>query len=58
MSLISDIFTIKDFLAKDNLSIPPYQRPYKWTEKNVNQLIEDILENFGKKKDVYLKGLN
>lgn len=23
--------------------IPPYQRPYKWTAKNVNQLISDIL---------------
>lgn len=23
--------------------IPPYQRPYKWTAKNVNQLITDIL---------------
>ena len=27
----------------DKLSIPPYQRPYKWTAKNVNQLITDIL---------------
>ena len=27
----------------DKLSIPPYQRPYKWTAKNVNQLISDIL---------------
>ena len=56
MSLISDIFTIKDFLAKDNLSIPPYQRPYKWTEKNVNQLIDDILENCGNKKSAYRLG--
>ena len=27
----------------DKLVIPPYQRPYKWTAKNVNQLITDIL---------------
>ena len=33
------------------LSIPNYQRPYKWTTKNVNQLIEDILENFEKASD-------
>ena len=30
--------TFKDF------TIPPYQRPYKWTVKNVNQLISDLLE--------------
>lgn len=24
------------------LTIPPYQRPYKWSEKNVIQLLEDI----------------
>jgi hypothetical protein len=27
----------------DQLTIPPYQRPYKWTAKNVNQLITDLL---------------
>lgn len=37
------IIKIKDLLQKDNLQIPDYQRPYKWTEKNVNQLIDDIL---------------
>lgn len=25
------------------MSIPPYQRPYKWTSRNVNQLITDII---------------
>ena len=30
----------KDFL----FSIPEYQRPYKWTIENVNQLIDDIRE--------------
>ncbi len=27
----------------DRFAIPDYQRPYKWTSKNVNQLIDDIL---------------
>ena len=27
----------------DLFNIPLYQRPYKWTQKNVNQLIDDIL---------------
>lgn len=26
----------------DQLRIPPYQRPYKWTVENVNQLINDL----------------
>ena len=31
-------------LVKETLIIPVYQRPYKWTEKNVIQLLEDIFE--------------
>lgn len=31
-----------DELLKHNLIIPNYQRPYKWTEKNVIDLIQDI----------------
>ena len=27
-----------------NLVIPNYQRPYKWTGKNVIQLLDDIIE--------------
>ena len=32
-----------DSLPFNDFVIPPYQRPYKWTAKNVNQLISDIL---------------
>ena len=35
--------TIKDLICLNNLSIPEYQRPYKWQSKHVKQLIEDIL---------------
>ncbi len=31
-------------LVKIELIIPVYQRPYKWTEKNVVQLLEDIFD--------------
>ena len=31
-------------LSIQKLTIPVYQRPYKWTEKNVIQLLEDIFE--------------
>ena len=30
-------------LLKLSLSIPSYQRPYKWSEKNVQQLLDDII---------------
>ena len=30
-------------LEYDRLTIPSYQRPYKWSTKNVNQLIDDIM---------------
>jgi len=36
------IISINDFLSDKQLSIPQYQRPYKWTEKNINQLFSDI----------------
>jgi len=36
------IISIKDLLREKALKIPPYQRPYKWTVKNVNQLFADI----------------
>jgi uncharacterized protein with ParB-like and HNH nuclease domain len=38
------IITIQELLEKiNNLEIPDYQRPYKWQEKHVKQLIDDIL---------------
>lgn len=37
------IIKIQELLEMSNLKIPEYQRPYKWTIKNVNQLIDDIL---------------
>jgi len=34
-----------------NFKIPPYQRPYKWTKKNVIQLLDDIFEYIKQGKD-------
>lgn len=48
------IITVKELLTNDSLEIPNYQRPYKWTEKNVNQLIDDILIH--KEKSEYRLG--
>ncbi len=36
------IVTVKELLSDKSLTIPVYQRPYKWTGKNVNQLFSDI----------------
>ena len=40
----------------DQLTIPPYQRPYKWTAKNVNQLITDIITFCSKNTKQYRLG--
>lgn len=47
------VITVKDLLLTD-IVIPEYQRPYKWSTKNVNQLLDDIL--FFKEKEAYRLG--
>lgn len=37
------IINVKELLQTENIVIPSYQRPYKWTAKNVNQLIDDLI---------------
>ena len=39
-----------------NLVIPNYQRPYKWTAKNVIQLLDDILDAKKENKETYRVG--
>ena len=46
---------IKD-IPFDKFIIPTYQRPYKWTAKNVNQLITDVFNFSAKKKEHYRLG--
>ncbi|GAB7256968.1 DUF262 domain-containing protein [Polaribacter sp. OB-PA-B3] len=36
------VITVEDLL-QTNITIPKYQRPYKWSTKNIHQLIDDIL---------------
>lgn len=38
------------------LTIPEYQRPYKWTARNAIQLLDDILEARNGNKEVYRVG--
>lgn len=49
-----ELINIKQLVTTANLNIPAYQRPYKWSAKNVNQLIDDIL--FFKHKPAYRLG--
>lgn len=39
-----------------NLTVPDYQRPYKWTAKNAVQLLDDIVEAKSSNKEVYRVG--
>lgn len=41
--IVKDILSIDKLIFSKKLNIPEYQRPYKWTIKNVNQLVDDIL---------------
>lgn len=47
-SKIIPVISVKELLKKQQLRIPEYQRPYKWTERNVHQLIDDIRDNLDK----------
>ena len=38
------------------LTIPVYQRPYKWSVKNSNQLLDDIIQAMTDKKEKYRVG--
>lgn len=38
------------------LTIPEYQRPYKWTARNAMQLLDDIMEAMNESKEVYRVG--
>jgi len=45
--VLSQPQTISQLLSQ-NLTIPEYQRPYKWQPKHVNQLIDDIFNHHSK----------
>ena len=41
-NLPKDLISVYALLTDCKLTIPQYQRPYKWTGKNINQLFSDI----------------
>ncbi len=54
--IINKNTTKTDSLENVNLTIPVYQRPYKWTAKNVSQLLDDIEEAFYQNKEKFRVG--
>ena len=54
-SISASFYTIRDLL-ETKLSIPEYQRPYRWNLKNVEQLLNDIFKNKSDGHNVYLIG--
>lgn len=52
---IAEIRKIKDVVTKE-LSIPDYQRPYKWSIKNIIQLLNDLYFHFENGKKIYRVG--
>ncbi|ELM3723722.1 DUF262 domain-containing protein [Edwardsiella piscicida] len=44
------IYPVQTFgvLLEQRLAIPSYQRPYKWQPKQVNQLLDDVLNHRSK----------
>jgi len=55
MIIDKKIATLKDVLIL-SLTIPNYQRPYKWTDVQANQLIDDILQHMRIGKEKYRLG--
>lgn len=47
-TLDKQIISVTTLLAVPELNIPDYQRPYKWTQKNLNDLLADIRRYRGK----------
>jgi hypothetical protein len=50
-----NIINIGDLLVKE-LVVPEYQRPYKWTDKNCNELFFDIKNALNANKSAYRLG--
>ncbi len=52
----NDVINISTLFKDLKLNIPDYQRPYCWTDDQVMQLLEDIIEAWKENKRIYLVG--
>lgn len=48
LSIDKSVQSVKTLLGLSNIVIPAYQRPYKWTLKNVSDLFQDVSANLDK----------
>ena len=55
-NIVAEIKSVNKILNIENLKIPEYQRPYRWNDKNVRLLLEDILTNKNSGKQKYRIG--
>lgn len=53
--VIADFIKVTDCIQK-KIEIPEYQRPYRWSTKNVEQLLRDIQNSLSNGKLTYLIG--
>ena len=56
IGLSSNILSVDQLLKLKGLNIPHYQRPYRWTERNVRQLLDDILISWQENRSLYRIG--
>lgn len=52
----ANVVSVGELLKIENLRVPPYQRPYRWAEKNVRQLLEDVQQSMSAGKKTYRIG--
>lgn len=55
-ALENSIIKVSQLVQLETLQIPPYQRPYKWTARNIHQLFQDI--QWHSAKQAYRLGLH
>ena len=51
---LGKVITVRELLSDSRLHLPGYQRPYKWTGKNIRQLFADLVAH--KEKPAYRLG--
>lgn len=54
--ITAEIKKVEKLLCSDGLQIPAYQRPYRWQEKNVLLLLEDVFASWKNLKSAYRIG--
>jgi hypothetical protein len=59
MSELTKYYSIKELFSSNNYVIPIYQRNYTWSETEITQLIQDIVDYYNKpqKTDYYIGSL-